>query len=321
MKNYDVTALGELLIDFTENGKSAQGNPLFEANPGGAPCNVLAMLEKLGHKTAFIGKVGNDFFGEQLRSAITEVGIDASFLRLDHLVHTTLAMVHTYPDGDRDFSFYRNPGADMMLNVTEVPEELLKDSKIFHFGTLSMTHEGVRKATKKALEIAKEAGALISFDPNLRPPLWDSLENAKEQVLYGLEQCHILKISDNEIQWLTGEEDYSDGVRWILDRFEIPLILVSMGKEGSRAYYDGMMVEVKPFLQEHTIETTGAGDTFCGCVLHYICEYGLEGLKEEQLTEMLTFANAAASIITTRKGALRVMPEVSEIQEMIVNRK
>lgn len=321
MKNYDVTALGELLIDFTENGKSAQGNPLFEANPGGAPCNVLAMLEKLGHKTAFIGKVGNDFFGEQLRSAITEVGIDASFLRLDHLVHTTLAMVHTYPDGDRDFSFYRNPGADMMLNVTEVPEELLKDSKIFHFGTLSMTHEGVRKATKKALEIAKEAGALISFDPNLRPPLWDSLENAKEQVLYGLEQCHILKISDNEIQWLTGEEDYSDGVRWILDRFEIPLILVSMGKEGSRAYYDGMMVEVKPFLQEHTIETTGAGDTFCGCVLHYICEHGLEGLKEEQLTEMLTFANAAASIITTRKGALRVMPEVSEIQEMIVNRK
>lgn len=321
MKNYDVTALGELLIDFTENGKSAQGNPLFEANPGGAPCNVLAMLTKLGHKTAFIGKVGNDFFGEQLRSAITEVGIDASFLRLDHLVHTTLAMVHTYPDGDRDFSFYRNPGADMMLNVTEVPEELLKDSKIFHFGTLSMTHEGVRKATKKALEIAKEAGALISFDPNLRPPLWDSLENAKEQVLYGLEQCHILKISDNEIQWLTGEEDYSDGVRWILDRFEIPLILVSMGKEGSRAYYDGMMVEVKPFLQEHTIETTGAGDTFCGCVLHYICEHGLEGLKEEQLTEMLTFANAAASIITTRKGALRVMPEVSEIQEMIVNRK
>ena len=249
------------------------------------------------------------------------MGIDASFLRLDHLVHTTLAMVHTYPDGDRDFSFYRNPGADMMLNVTEVPEELLKDSKIFHFGTLSMTHEGLRKATKKALEIAKEAGALISFDPNLRPPLWDSLENAKEQVLYGLEQCHILKISDNEIQWLTGEEDYSDGVRWILDRFEIPLILVSMGKEGSRAYYDGMMVEVKPFLQEHTIETTGAGDTFCGCVLHYICEYGLEGLKEEQLTEMLTFANAAASIITTRKGALRVMPEVSEIQEMIVNRK
>lgn len=319
MKKYDVTALGELLIDFTENGKSAQGNPLFEANPGGAPCNVLAMLAKLGHKTAFIGKVGNDFFGEQLRSAITEVGIDSSFLRLDHLVHTTLAMVHTYPDGDRDFSFYRNPGADMMLNETEVPEDLINDSKIFHFGTLSMTHEGVRKATKKAVDLAKKAGAVISFDPNLRPPLWGSLEIAKEQVLYGLEQCHILKISDNEIQWLTGEEDYSDGVRWILERYDIPLILVSMGKEGSRAYYNGMMVEVKPFLQENTIETTGAGDTFCGCVLHYICEHGLEDLTEENLKEMLTFANAAASIITTRKGALRVMPEVSEIQVLTQN--
>lgn len=196
MKQYDVTALGELLIDFTENGKSGQGNPLFEANPGGAPCNVLAMLSKLGHKTAFVGKVGNDFFGEQLKDAITEVGIDAAYLRMDEQVHTTLAMVHTYPDGDRDFSFYRDPGADMMLAEDEIPEELIKDSDIFHFGTLSMTHEGVRAATKKAIRIAKEAGALISFDPNLRPPLWKDMNEARIQVLYGLENCHILKISD-----------------------------------------------------------------------------------------------------------------------------
>ena len=147
MKDFDVTALGELLIDFTENGKSSQGNPLFEANPGGAPCNVLSMLSKLGHKTAFIGKVGKDFFGEQLKSAITEVGIDPSYLCMDEEIHTTLAMVHTYPDGDRDFSFYRNPGADMMLTEKEVPEELIGNSKIFHFGTLSMTHDEVRKAT------------------------------------------------------------------------------------------------------------------------------------------------------------------------------
>ena len=317
MKKYDVTALGELLIDFTENGKSDQGNPLFEANPGGAPCNVLAMLAKLGNKTAFIGKVGNDFFGEQLRTAVTEVGIDSSFLRIDNVVHTTLALVHTYPDGDRDFSFYRNPGADMMLKETEIPENLINDSKIFHFGTLSMTHEGVRAATKKAIRIAEEAGDIISFDPNLRPPLWESLDEAKEQVLYGLEHCHILKISDNEIQWLTGERDYTDGVRWIREKYQIPLILVSMGKDGSRAYYNGMMVEVKPFLQKNTIETTGAGDTFCGCVLHYICEHGLEGLTEENLKEMLTFANAAASLITTRKGALRVMPDLVDIQELI----
>ena len=317
MKEYDVAALGELLIDFTGNGTSEQGNPVFEANPGGAPCNVLAMLSKLGDKTAFIGKVGKDFFGEQLKEAIKEVGIDASALCMDEEIHTTLALVHTYPDGDRDFSFYRNPGADMMLREDEIPEEVIQNSKIFHFGTLSMTHEGVRNATKKALDIAKAAGAVISFDPNLRPPLWNDLEDAKEQVLYGLGYCDILKISDNEIQWLTGEEDYTHGVAWIKERYNIPLILVSMGKEGSRAYYGNTMVEVHPFLQKNTIETTGAGDTFCGCVLHYICDHGLENLTEENLTEMLRFANAAASLITTKKGALRVMPEVEEIQALL----
>ncbi len=316
MKKYDVVALGELLIDFTGNGVSEQGNPLFEANPGGAPCNVLAMLTKLGHKTAFIGKVGKDFFGEQLKGAIEEVGIDASSLFMDDEIHTTLAMVHTYPDGDRDFSFYRNPGADMMLNESEIPEELIQQAEIFHFGTLSMTHEGVRNATKKALDIAKKANVIISFDPNLRPPLWKDLEEAKEQVLYGLGYCDILKISDNEIQWLTGKEDYTEGVKWIKERYDIPLILVSMGKEGSRAYYGEKMVEVVPFLQENTIETTGAGDTFCGCVLHYVCDHGLKDLTEEMLTEMLIFANAAAALITTKKGALRVMPTLEEIQSL-----
>ena len=315
MKTVDVTALGELLIDFTENGVSGQGNPMFEANPGGAPCNVLAMLTRLGHKTAFIGKVGKDFFGEQLKSAIREVGINADYLQMDEKVHTTLAFVHTLPDGDRDFSFYRNPGADMMLTEEEVPAELLNDTKIFHFGTLSMTHEGVRKATKKAVTLAKQAGALISFDPNLRPPLWNSLEEAREQVLYGLEHCQILKISDNEIQWLTDEQDYTDGVKWINDRFHIPLVLVSMGKEGSRAYYQGKMVEAAPYLREDTVETTGAGDTFCGCVLHYIAEHGLENLSDADLKEMLDYANCAASIITTKKGALRVMPTKEEIEQ------
>lgn len=313
LKKYDVTALGELLIDFTENGRSDQGNPLFEANPGGAPCNVLAMLSKLGHSTAFIGKVGDDFFGRQLKDAITETGIDAAYLRMDEVIHTTLALVHTYLDGDRDFSFYRNPGADMMLTEEEIPEALIRDSRIFHFGTLSMTHEGVRSATKKAVRIAEEAGVLISFDPNLRPPLWKSLDEAKEQVIYGLEHCHILKISDNEIQWLTGEADYTKGVAWINERYHISLILVSMGKEGSRAYYNGKIVEAAPFLQKNTIETTGAGDTFCGCVLHFILEHGLEGLSEGDLEEMLLFANSAASLITTRKGALRVMPSREEI--------
>ena len=318
MKSFDVVALGELLIDFTENGTSPQGNPLFEANPGGAPCNVLAMLSKLGHDTAFIGKVGKDFFGEQLKRAIQEVGICADYLCMDEEVHTTLALVHTFPDGDRDFSFYRNPGADMMLAEEEVPENLIAGSKIFHFGTLSMTHEGVRSATKKALYIAKANQVTISFDPNLRPPLWNSMEEAKEQVLYGLQYCDVLKISDNEIQWLTGREDYTKGVNWIKERYpNIQLILVSMGKDGSRAYYGDMMVEAAARINENTIETTGAGDTFCGCVLHYVLEYGLGSMTEENLKEMLQFANSAASLITTKKGALRVMPEREEILENI----
>lgn len=321
MEKFDVVTLGELLIDFTDNGKSAQGNTMFEANPGGAPCNVLAMLNRFGHSTAFIGKVGKDIFGVKLKAVLEEVGIDTSNLVMDDDVRTTLAFVQTFEDGDRDFSFYRNPGADMMLTADEVNKELVKSGKLFHFGTLSMTHEGVREATKKAIDLAKESGAVISFDPNLRPPLWKSLDDAKVQVAYGLGKCDVLKISDNEIQWFTGEEDFDKGVEKLRQEYDIPLILLSMGRDGSRAYYKDLRVEMPSFLQKETIETTGAGDTFGGCCLHYVLEYGLDGLNEERLSEMLTFANAAASIITTRKGALRVMPEVDEVKRFIGSRK
>ena len=317
MKTFDVVALGELLIDFTENGTSVQGNPVYEANPGGAPCNVLSMLNRVGKKTAFIGKVGRDIFGKRLKAVLEETGIDVSNLIMDADVRTTLAFVETFADGDRDFSFYRNPGADMMLREDELHADLLKDTRIFHFGTLSMTHEEVRKATKTAIRIARESGALVSFDPNLREPLWKSLDEAKEQVAYGLSQCDILKISDNEIRWFTGEEDFDAGIAKLRGEYDIPLIMLSMGKDGSRAYYKDLRVEAAPFLQKNTIETTGAGDTFGGCCLYHVLKYGLENLDEEKLMEMLTFANAAASIITTRKGALRVMPEVSEVQRLM----
>ena len=321
MKKFDVVTLGELLIDFTDNGMSAQGNTMFEANPGGAPCNVLAMLNKLGHPTAFIGKVGKDIFGLKLKSVLEEVGIDTSNLIVDEDARTTLAFVQTFEDGDRDFSFYRNPGADMLLTADEVDGELVKSARLFHFGTLSMTHEGVREATKKAIRIAKENGAIVSFDPNLRPPLWKSLDDAKEQAAYGFTQCDVLKISDNEIQWFTGEEDYDKGIEKLRQEYDIPLILLSMGRDGSRAYYKDLRVEMPSFIQKETIETTGAGDTFGGCCLHYVLEYGLDGLNEERLKEMLTFANAAASIITTRKGALRVMSEPDEVKRFIESRK
>lgn len=320
MKTFDVVALGELLIDFTENGTSVQGNPVYEANPGGAPCNVLAMLNKAGKKTAFIGKVGQDIFGKRLKAVLEETGIDVSSLVMDADVRTTLAFVETFADGDRDFSFYRNPGADMMLREDELNVDLLKDTRIFHFGTLSMTHEEVRKATKTAIRIAKESGALVSFDPNLREPLWKSLDEAKEQVAYGLSQCDILKISDNEIRWFTGEEDFDAGIAKLRSEYDIALIMLSMGKDGSRAYYKDLRVEAAPFLQENTIETTGAGDTFGGCCLYHVLEYGIDGFDEEKLRKMLTFANAAASIITTRKGALRVMPEVAEVEQLMAER-
>ena len=315
-KEFDVIAMGELLIDFTMSGQSEQGNNLFEACPGGAPCNVLALLNKMGKKTAFLGKVGKDQFGTLLRATLEDVGINTSSLLTDEQVNTTLAFVHTFPDGDREFSFYRNPGADMMLTAKEVDEEFLAKTRLFHFGTLSMTHEGVREATKKALHVAKDKGLLISFDPNLRPPLWSSLELAKEQMEYGFGFCDILKISDNEIQFVSGMEDYDEGIRYLQEKYQIPLILLTMGKDGSRAYYKGMRVERAGF-KCNTIETTGAGDTFCGSSLNYILEHDFENLTEEQLGEMLTFANAAAAIVTTRKGAIRAMPEKEEVESLI----
>ena len=315
-KVYDVTAMGEMLIDFTLNGQSDQGNNLFEACPGGAPCTVLAMLNKLGRKTAFIGKVGEDQFGRLLRDTIDELGIETKGLLLDREIHTTLAFVHTFPDGDREFSFYRKPGADMMLSEEEVDYELIRQSKVFHFGTLSMTDEPVRSATKKALETAKAAGCLITFDPNLRPPLWDSLDMAKEMMEYGFRYCDMLKISDNEIQFVTGKEDYDEGIRILQEKYHIPLIFLTMGKEGSRAYYQDLRVEKKGFTVK-AIETTGAGDTFCGCAIHGLLTHGMDGMNEEVLGEILTYANAGAALITMKKGAIRSMPDPENITKMI----
>lgn len=266
MDQYDVVALGELLIDFTENGKSLQGNMIMEANPGGAPCNVLSMLSRLGKKTAFIGKIGNDIFGSQLEKALHEVGIDTKGLKRDDTVNTTLAFVHTKKDGDREFSFYRNPGADMMLEKSDLEEDILKRCKIFHFGSLSMTHKLCREATEKAVSIAESNGAVISFDPNLRSVLWNNIEEARRQIKYGLRHCNILKISDNEIQWLTGESDYDRAVEKIQAKFNIPMILLSMGKSGSRVYMGELRVEQPAYIQKNTIETTGAGDTFLSLI-------------------------------------------------------
>lgn len=317
-KKYDVTALGELLIDFTDSGMSGQNHPIFEANPGGAPCNVLAMLKKLNKSCAFIGKVGNDLFGSMLKKIIQDIGIDVSGLVTDGYYNTTLAFVKNDENGERDFSFFRHPGADMMLSEKEVTFGNIAESKIFHFGTLSMTHAEVRKATKAAVEYAKKNHVYVSFDPNLREALWDSLEEAKEQMGYGLSVADIVKISDNEVEFLTGERSVLTGAECLREKYpQIKLLCVTAGIDGSYAYYEDKSVFCPSFLLGRTIETTGAGDTFTGCMLNYILEHGLPALQEEDLTSMLRFANAAAYLVTTKKGALTSMPVITEITGLI----
>lgn len=319
-KKLDVVALGELLIDFTQNGISEQGNDLFECNPGGAPCNVLALLAKMGKKTAFIGKVGADMFGNLLKERVANEGIDLSALVTTKEINTTVAFVKLAEDGERDFSFYRNPGADMSLNKDEIRKDIISDAKIFHFGSLSMTDEGVEEATRFAIQTAKESGCLLSFDPNIRESLWSSLDLAKEKITYGLEQCDILKISDKEIEFMTGEPDVPRGMEILLKKYHPKIAFATVGKEGSIAYYKGSCIYEKGFENKNTIDTTGAGDTFMGCALNYLLEHDIDSLEEENLRELLQISNAAASLITTKKGALCVMPSPEEIKEFLTSR-
>lgn len=236
-KKFDVIALGELLIDFTQNGISQNGNWMLEANPGGAPCNVLAMLQKLGHKTSFIGKVGDDMFGNMLKERIAALGIGTENLVISKSEKTTLAFVRTADDGDRSFSFYRNNCADCSLKKEEVNFDLIASTKILHYGTLSMTNEPVNSATEAALESAKKSSALLSFDPNLRTMLWDNEEHAKERILYGISMCNILKIAEEELEFVTGKQQIKDGVLELKKKFNIPLITVTKGKNGSIAFF------------------------------------------------------------------------------------
>ena len=317
-KEFDVVALGELLVDFTQNGLSEQGNTLFEANPGGAPANVLAMLRKLGKSCAFIGKVGKDSFGDMLARTVADAGIDTRALMRDPVIPTTLAVVHTFPNGDRDFSFYRKPGADIMLRIEELDEDMLRSCRIFHFGTLSLTDEPCKSATKRAYDLAKASGALISFDPNLRPPLWPDEKSAKAAIEWGLARCDILKISDNEIEFMTGEKDFDKGAAILQARYpQIRLLNVTAGADGSFSYYGKKHVFVPACKLGGVIETTGAGDTFCASVLNFVLERGLDGLSEDDLTAMLRFANTAAYIVTTKKGAIRSMPARAQVEELL----
>lgn len=315
---FDVTAIGELLFDFVQIGTSDIGSPVFEANPGGAPCNVLSMLTKLGRRTAFIGKVGNDSFGNRLMDTIESVGINTEGMVVSDTVRTTLAFVQTDEQGDRSFSFYRNPGADMTLSADEINIDIIKNTRVLHFGSLSMTHPEVENATRLAVDTAKSCGLIISFDPNLRVPLWDDLNTARRKTDYGCSVSDIVKIEIDELRFFMQCDDRLKAVSSFIERYpNVKLLTVTAGCNPSAAYYKGMCVEEPPFLNVKTIDTTGAGDTFCACCIDWYLKNSQQDIHENDLRGMLIFANAAASLVTCKKGALLSMPETSDIIKLI----
>ncbi|MFD5018774.1 PfkB family carbohydrate kinase [Paenibacillus sp. NPDC058367] len=312
----DVIAIGEVLIDFTPAGRSTGGNEQFECNPGGAPANVAAALSRLGAKSALISKLGEDQFGSLLHSTLQSSGVDVSEISFTNEASTTLAFVHLDDQGDRSFSFFRKPGADTFLHSKDVPLDRIDSCKVLHFGSLSMTHEPARTATKTAVLKAKEAGVLLSFDPNIRFALWESKEEARQNITWGMNYADILKISEEELSFITGTNDVEKGSLEIQQQFEITLIVVTLAEKG--CYYrlagqDGYV----PGFRVKVIDTTGAGDAFLGCLLYKILETGSSLRDLTNLQNILTFANAGGALVTTRKGALGSMPTTDEINHMI----
>ena len=315
-REYDVIALGELLVDFNALHSNDFDSVVYESNPGGAPCNVLAMLSNLQKRTAFIGKVGDDFLGHALQQRIVRMGISTEGLSKDKKRNTTLAFLNdskTYP---HQYLFYRNRTADMNLDEGDVDADMLSRTRIFHFGSLSFTHKRCRKATRKAIKAAKSKHRLISFDPNYRPVLWPGEEEARKWMLYGCSVCDILKVEASELAFITQQTTIQNGVDFLQKHYSISLILVTSGEDGSQEFMGSRKVYKEAFLTNRTIDTTGAGDTFLGCCLAYILEQGME-LSDHQLQEMLFRANAAASLETTRKGAIRAMPTQAELEDYL----
>lgn len=313
---YDVVTLGELLIDFTPVGQSSKGCNIFEQNPGGAPANVLALLSKLGKKTAFIGKVGEDQFGISLKETLDNLHIDTTGLILSKEFNTTLAFVHLNDKGDRSFSFYRNPGADMMLTKDELKLDLIDKSKIFHFGSLSLTDEPAISATLKALDYAKGKNKLISYDPNLRPALWHDLNFAKTQITKGLNYADILKISEEELLFITDISDLEKGTKYLLDTYNMKLIFVTLGEKGCFYRYNNNYGIVESF-KVNPVDTTGAGDSFLGAVLYKLLDKDIDNLSLDELIQIVKFANAVGALVTTKKGSISIMPDLKSINSIL----
>lgn len=317
----DVTALGELLIDFTPSGRGEQDNPRFEANPGGAPSNVVVALACLGLETEFIGCVGRDNFGQLLVAALRSKGVHTNGIVYSN-VKTTLAFVHIDEQGERSFDFYRQPGADMMLAKEDLNLELISHSRIFHVGSISMTDEPAREATLTALNHAKERNRVISFDPNLRPLLWDNLDHAKRQIEIVMQYADIIKVSEEELAFLTNTDDISDGARQLFEQHKLSLLFVTLGDKGSYAYNENGLVFV-PGIAVKAVDTTGCGDAFFAGVLYELLKNELlnEDLPKEKLEQILRFGNAMGAYVAKHKGGIPAMPTLSQIEEYIAHSK
>lgn len=312
----DFLTLGELLIDFTPSGE-AGGQKLFMQNAGGAPANVAAAISGFGVSAAYMGMVGNDVFGRYLKQVLVDKGVDTSGLVMSDDYNTTLAFVHLFENGDRDFSFYRKPGADIMYEEKCLNPEIIKQAKVFHFGSLSLTDEPARSATFAALKIAKENGVVVSYDPNYRAPLWKNEETAKEYMLRGLEYADILKISDSEVSFLFGDMDYNDAARMLLRR-GVKLVFITLGGEG--AVYGGAAgTGAVGAYSANVVDTTGAGDCFTAGVLYRFIK---DGKKFDELTlcdmhVYADFACAAASLCVEQKGGIPSMPGLEQVKERL----
>ena len=310
----DVVALGELLIDFTCQSTDADGYPTMAAHPGGAPANFLAALTKFGAKTALMGKVGSDALGKLLLGTLQSAGISTEGMLVDENCFTTLAFVTLDASGDREFSFARKPGADTQIRFEELNLTLIDEAKVFHFGTLSLTDEPARSATYKAVAYAKERGKLITYDPNLRKPLWKSLDACKEQMLWGLGQADVVKISDEEVEFLFGL-GVQEGAKHILANYGVKLVFVTCGADGCYFSNGTASGHVESLSGIQVVDTTGAGDIFGGSAVWKLlqCEKAPDKLGEDELRHIVRFACTAAGLSTTKPGGIPSVPSYEEV--------
>lgn len=308
---YDVVALGELLIDFTMIHADSDGYPTMAAHPGGAPANFLAAIAKFGGKAAMLGKVGTDTFGKLLTSTLREVGIETKGIVASDDFFTTLAFVTLDANGDREFAFARKPGADTQLSFDELELSLLDETRVFHFGTLSLTGEPSRTTTYRAVEYAREHGKLITFDPNLRKPLWRALDEAKQQMLWGLAHADVVKISDEEVEFLFGL-GVQEGAQYILEHFPVKLVFVTCGPDGCWFQNKNASSHVDSLKNIQVVDTTGAGDIFGGSAVWKLLQTGKapEALDEAALREIVSFACTAAGLSTTKPGGISSVPDM-----------